>query len=56
LTGTGKRDTEGQKAPFTEDTHFVIYMDGQGSEPTQVLDGREGRTPVFDALNNYQGP
>ena len=49
-----RRDAEGQKALFTEDTHFVVYMDGQGSEPTQVLDGREALTPVFDALNNYQ--
>src|ERR1700747_2513095 len=29
-------------------------MDGQGSEPTQVLDGRESLTPVFDDLNRYQ--
>ena len=25
-----RRDAEGQKALFTEDTHFVVYMDGQG--------------------------
>jgi hypothetical protein len=49
-----RRDAEGQKALFTEDTHFVVYMDGQGSEPTQDLDGRESLTPVFDALNAYQ--
>jgi ketosteroid isomerase-like protein len=49
-----RRDAEGQKSLFTEDTHFVVYMEGQGSEPTQVLDGREALTPVFDALNNYQ--
>jgi ketosteroid isomerase-like protein len=49
-----RRDADGQKALFTEDTHFVVYMDGQGSEPTQVLDGREALIPVFDALNNYQ--
>jgi hypothetical protein len=48
------RDAHGQKSLFTEDTHFVVYMDGQGSEPTQVLDGREALTPVFDDLNNYQ--
>jgi SnoaL-like domain len=28
-------------------------MDGQGSEPTQVLDGREALTPVFEDLNRY---
>jgi hypothetical protein len=49
-----RRDSEGQKALFTEDTHFVVYMDGQGSKPTQVLDGRAALTPVFEALNNYQ--
>jgi hypothetical protein len=49
-----RRDIDGQKSLFTEDTHFVVYMEGQGSEPTQVLDGREALTPVFDGLNRYQ--
>ena len=49
-----RRDAEGQKALFTEDAHFVVYMDGQASEPTQILDGREALTPVFDDLNRYQ--
>jgi ketosteroid isomerase-like protein len=49
-----RRDAEGQKSLFTEDTHFVVYMEGHGSEPTQVLDGREALTPVFDDLNRYQ--
>ena len=49
-----RRDAEGQKSLFSEDTHFVVYMEGQGSEPTQVLDGREALTPVFDDLNRYQ--
>jgi ketosteroid isomerase-like protein len=49
-----RRDAAGQKSLFTEDTHFVVYMGGQGSEPTQVLDGRESLTPVFDDLNRYQ--
>ena len=49
-----RRDADGQKALFTEDTHFVVYMNGQGSEPTQVLDGREALTPVFQDLNRYQ--
>lgn len=48
-----RRDAEGQKSLFTEDTHFVVHMDGQGSEPTQVLDGREALTPVFEDLNRY---
>jgi ketosteroid isomerase-like protein len=49
-----RRDADGQKSLFTEDTHFVVHMDGQGSEPTQMLDGREALTPVFDDLNRYQ--
>ena len=49
-----RRDAEGQKSLFTDDTHFVVYMGGQGSEPTQVLDGREALTPVFEDLNRYQ--
>ncbi len=49
-----RRDAEGQKALFTEDTHFVVYMEGQGSEPTQILDGREALMPVFADLNRYQ--
>jgi len=29
-------------------------MDGEGSEPTYVLQGREALTPVFDDLNRYE--
>ena len=49
-----RRDAEGQKALFTEDTGFLVYMDGEGSEPTQELNGREALTPVFDDLNRYE--
>jgi ketosteroid isomerase-like protein len=49
-----RRDAGGQKSLFTEDTHFVVYMDGEGSEPTQELNGREALTPVFADLNRYQ--
>src|ERR671935_523650 len=42
-----RRDADGQKSLFTEDTHFVVYMDGEGTEPTQELNGREALTPVF---------
>ena len=49
-----RRDADGQMALFTEDTHFVVYMGGQGSEPTQVLDGRGALAPVFEDLNRYQ--
>jgi len=49
-----RRDAEGQKALFTDDTVFAAYMDGDGSEPTYVLNGREALTPVFDDLNRYE--
>jgi len=49
-----RRDAEGQKALFTEDTVFAVYMDGDGAEPSYVLHGREALTPVFDDLNRYE--
>jgi hypothetical protein len=49
-----RRDAEGQKALFTDDTIFAVYMEGEGSEPSYVLNGRESLTPVFDDLNGYE--
>ena len=49
-----RRDADGQKSLFTEDTHFVVHMDGQGSEATYALDGREALTPLFADLNRYR--
>ena len=49
-----RRDAEGQKALFTDDTRFAVYMDGEASETTYVLEGREALTPVFDDLNRYE--
>src|SRR5260221_12853651 len=48
------RDAEGQKALFTTDTRFVVCMDGPGTDPSYVLDGREALSPVFDDLNRYE--
>ncbi|HYY17972.1 MAG TPA: nuclear transport factor 2 family protein [Streptosporangiaceae bacterium] len=48
------RDAEGQKALFTLDTRFAVYMDGPGTEPSYVLTGREALSPVFADLNRYQ--
>jgi len=48
-----RRDAKGQMALFTEDTHFVVYMDTRNPEPTQDLHGRAALAPVFDALNAY---
>jgi hypothetical protein len=49
-----RRDADGQKALFTEDTRFAVYMDGEGSEPTYVIQGRDALTPVFADLNRYE--
>src|ERR1700722_5589482 len=48
------RDAEGQKALFTIDTRFEVYMDGPGSQPSSVLAGRDALSPVFDDLNRYE--
>lgn len=47
------RDVAGQKALFTQHTHFVVYMNGEGSEPTDDLHGRDALTPVFENLRTY---
>jgi hypothetical protein len=49
-----RRDADGQKALFTEDTHFVVYMNGEGTAPTDDLHGRESLTPVFENLRTYE--
>ena len=48
-----RRDAEGQKALFTADTRFAVYMDGEGTDPSYVITGREGLTPIFAGLNQY---
>jgi SnoaL-like domain len=48
------RDAEGQKALFTADARFAVYMDGPGSQASYVLEGREALTPAFADLNRYQ--
>jgi SnoaL-like domain len=49
-----RRDAEGQQTLFTVDTRFAVYMDGPGTEPTYVLQGREALAPVFNDLNRYE--
>ena len=49
-----RRDAEGQKGLFTVDTRFAVYMDGPGTDPSYVLEGREALSPVFADLNRYQ--
>ncbi|HEY3725501.1 MAG TPA: nuclear transport factor 2 family protein [Acidimicrobiia bacterium] len=49
-----RRDAEGQKSLFTVDTRFAVYMEGEGSEVSYVLQGREALTPIFDDLKRYE--
>jgi ketosteroid isomerase-like protein len=48
-----RRDAKGQMALFTEDTHFVVYMNAKDSTPSQELHSREALAPVFAELNKY---
>jgi hypothetical protein len=49
-----RRDAEGQKTLFTADTRFAVYMEGEGSEVSYVLEGREALSPVYDDLKRYE--
>jgi len=49
-----RRDAAGQKALFTADTRFAVYMSGAGTDATYVLEGREALTPVFADLDRYE--
>jgi ketosteroid isomerase-like protein len=48
-----RRDAKGQMALFTEDTHFVVYMNAKDPTPAQELHSREALAPVFADLNKY---
>src|SRR5580658_1984731 len=48
-----RRDARGQMALFTEDTHFVVFMDAKDPKPSQELHSRAALAPVFDDLNKY---
>ena len=48
-----RRDAKGQMALFTEDTHFVVYMNAKDPKPSQELHSREALAPVFADLNKY---
>jgi ketosteroid isomerase-like protein len=48
-----RRDAKGQMALFTEDTHFVVFMNAKDPKPTQELHSRAALAPVFDDLNKY---
>ena len=48
-----RRDAKGQMSLFTEDTHFVVYMNAKDSTPSMELPSREALAPVFADLNQY---
>jgi ketosteroid isomerase-like protein len=48
-----RRDAKGQMALFTEDAHFVVYMDAKDPKPSQELHSREALASVFADLNQY---
>jgi ketosteroid isomerase-like protein len=48
-----RRDAKGQMALFTEDTHFVVFMNAKDPKPSQELRSRATLAPVFDDLNKY---
>jgi len=48
-----RRDAKGQMALFTENTHFVVYMNAKDPKPSQELHSREALAPVFAELNKY---
>ena len=47
------RDAKGQMSLFTEDTHFVVYMNAKDPTPSMDLHFREALAPVFVDLNKY---
>ena len=48
-----RRDAKGQMSLFTEDTHFVVYMNAKDGTPSQELHSRQALAPVFADLNKY---
>src|SRR6201988_458638 len=48
-----RRDAKGQMSLFTEDTHFVVYMNAKDPRPSQELHSREALAPVFAELTKY---
>ncbi|MEH2493408.1 nuclear transport factor 2 family protein [Bradyrhizobium sp. AZCC 2230] len=48
-----RRDATGQMSLFTEDTHFVVYMNAKDPAPSQELHARAELAPVFAELNKY---
>src|ERR1700757_1216179 len=48
-----RRDAMGQMALFTEDTHFVVYMNAKDQKPSMDLHARDALASVFADLTKY---
>lgn len=48
-----RRNLRAQLALFTADARFAVFLDGQGTDPTYVLEGREALAPMFAELDRY---
>ena len=48
-----RRDAKGQMALFTEDTHFVVFMNAKDPKRSMDLHARDALAPVFADLNKY---
>jgi ketosteroid isomerase-like protein len=48
-----RRDAEGQMSLFTEDAHFVVFMNAKDPTPSMDLHTRDALAPVFADLNKY---
>ena len=48
-----RRDAQGQMSLFTEDTHFLVFMNAKDPKPSQDLHSRQALAPVFAELNKY---
>ena len=49
-----RRDAKGQMSLFTENTHFLVFMDARSEKPSMELNRREDLAPVFNELNKYE--
>ena len=48
-----RREAKGQMALFTQDAHFVVYMNAKDPNPSQELHSRAALGGVFSELNQY---
>ena len=49
-----RRDAKGQMSLFTENTHFVVFMDAKSEKPSMELNRREDLATVLDRHSPYE--